>query len=60
MDDSQFPIPNFQKLGISTTSTREPQSLIANWHIALDKVIAPSIGATGTEADDICTSYSDY
>jgi hypothetical protein len=27
------------------------QSLIANWHVALGKVIAPSIGATRTEAD---------
>jgi hypothetical protein len=27
------------------------QSLIANWHIALGKVIAPSIGATRTEVD---------
>lgn len=27
------------------------QSLIANWHVALGKVITPSIGATRTEAD---------
>ncbi len=27
------------------------QSLIANWHVALGKVIAPSIGSTRTEAD---------
>lgn len=27
------------------------QSLIANWHVALGKVIAPSIGSTRTEVD---------
>jgi putative transposase len=27
------------------------QSLIANWHVALGKVITPSIGSTRTEAD---------